>query len=164
GSDVVVSANASAAGHLGERASAFLHLNAANSSVNVGGNVDVRAFGHQDGPSSAQANANASIFGNTNVRVGKDVIVSADADETNPNGSSALACASLNINAAHGSVNIGRNVTVHAVAPASGVSFASAKASVNIFADTKIFIGGNVSVSATGDQDGAAGSFANAIA
>ena len=92
------------------------------------------------------------------------MIVSADADETNPAGSTALACASLNMVASDGSVNIGRNVTVHGVATASGVSFASAKASANIFANTKIFIGGNVSVSATGDQDGAAGSYANAIA
>ena len=152
-------ANASSA-----TACASLQMDASHGALKINHDVIVKATATSGGTSSAQANVRANLFANTNIVIGGDVEVTANARQSAAKGSDATACANLQIDASHGSVNVGGNIDVAAIAHSAGVSSASANAKANIFANTHIHIGGDVTVSASAEQDRSNGSEARACA
>jgi len=152
-------ANASSA-----TACANLQMDASHGALKVNHDVIVKGTATSGGTSDVRANVRANLFANTDIVIGGNVEVTANGQQFAAKGSDATGCANLQIDASHGSVNVGGNIDVAAIAHSSGVSTAKANAQANIFANTHIHIGGDVTVSASAEQERSNGSEARACA
>ena len=137
-------------------AHANLQMNAGSGGVDIGGNIDIRA--RATGlERSAEADAFANILANADIGIHGNVVLSADAHQnrfTVESGvNAALACASLELHAVSGSINIGGDVTVNARAVGDSHNQADARASANLLANTRIVVDGNVDLNATADLE-----------
>src|SRR4029077_19040675 len=102
------------------------------------------------------ANAQANILANTDINIGGNVDVMANARQLGAGGidSWASANANLQMDAVTGHVNVNGDIMVEAFAQQGGTSHASANAQANIQAHTDININGNVEVTASANNLG----------
>ena len=133
---------------------ANLQMKASESGVHVVNNIDVEASASGLASPAVRANALANIFANTDIIIGSDASVVANAHHSASSTSGARALANLHMNANRGSVNAGGTLNVAALAHSSGQASAHASALGSIVANTSVRLGG-VKVTAkcrTGDQ------------
>ena len=172
-SNVVVNGNIEVVGSAtnpGDSASnatglATLRLNAVNGGLTINHDVTVRASASGGGSSSvAFASAVAKLVANTDVNVGGDVEVAANALLLNSHGDGANANASLLIYALTGHASVGGNIDVRAIARSSGTDSVLASAQANVRAHNDININGDVDVTANALHSGLVSSSAIANA
>ncbi|MGH6684024.1 MAG: hypothetical protein ACRECA_08920, partial [Pseudolabrys sp.] len=150
GGDVEVDADALLLNSHGDgaNANASLLIHAVTGHASVGGNIDVKAIARSSGTDSVLASAQANVRANTDININGSAGVSANAQHSGFNSSSAVANANLELRALKGHVDINHGIMVEAVAYQLGSSAAHANAQANIRANTSIDITGNALVEA----------------